>query len=408
MQKKYKAPGALLLSAAGFAATYSQTATFAGGLLNSGCLAAMVGGLADWFAVTALFRKPLGISYKTEILIRNRARIMQAILEFTGKDLLNAENIMKIVRSYDTAQMLLRYLQDFGGSEKIKRLVHSFATVILAEVDSGRIGHELSKPLQHLPSPGLGSFGIEVLTAALQSRHFSRVAEAIISLAGDFLHQAPVQKTLKDMVSGIRQAYENGSAGRKMMLQMLDLSDERLTELVTEELDKYLQALEQEGHPVRLQMIAFLGGKIAQLNESEGYFTLMQGWEGRLLSSEKNITTAVKIFLTAVVTGSAEETNGVVAVDHFFARLDADPDMQRSLDQGFKHLLEDFLKGQQPAILMIIEEKLARFSDEKLVQFVEERIADDLQMIRINGSLVGAFVGMILYVVTFMAERMWS
>lgn len=83
-----------------------------------------------------------------------------------------------LVRSYDTAQMLLRYLQDFGGSEKIKRLVHSFATVILAEVDSGRIGHELSKPLQHLPSPGLGSFGIEVLTAALQSRHFSRVAEA--------------------------------------------------------------------------------------------------------------------------------------------------------------------------------------------------------------------------------------
>ncbi|MGL6016377.1 MAG: DUF445 family protein, partial [Selenomonadaceae bacterium] len=81
---------------------------------------------------------------------------------------------------------------------------------------------------------------------------------------------------------------------------------------------------------------------------------------------------------------------------------------QRSLDQGFKHLLEDFLQGQQPAILMIIEEKLARFSDEKLVQFVEERIADDLQMIRINGSLVGAFVGMILYVVTFMAERMWG
>ncbi len=407
MQKKYKATGALLLSAVGFAATYPQTATFAGGLLNSGCLAAMVGGLADWFAVTALFRKPLGISYKTEILIRNRARIMQAILEFTGKDLLNAENIMKIVRSYDTAQMLLRYLQDFGGSEKIKRLVHSFAAVILAEVDSGRVGHELSKPLQQLPSPGLGSLGIEVLTAALQSVHFSRVAEEILSLAGDFLHQAPVQKTLKDMVSGIRQAYESGSAGRKMMLQMLDLSDERLTELVTEELDKYLQALQQEGHPDRLQMIAFLGKKIAQLKESEGYFKLMEGWEGRLLSGEKNITAAVKVFLTAVATGSAEETNGV-AVDHFFARLDADLDMQRSLDQGFKRLLENFLQGQQPAILMIIEEKLARFSDEKLVQFVEERIADDLQMIRINGSLVGAFVGMILYVVTFMAERMWS
>ncbi|MBQ9487184.1 MAG: DUF445 family protein, partial [Selenomonadaceae bacterium] len=62
------------------------------GLLNHGFIAATIGGLADWFAVTALFRKPLGISYRTEILKRNRGRITDAIIEFVSSDLLNTEN----------------------------------------------------------------------------------------------------------------------------------------------------------------------------------------------------------------------------------------------------------------------------------------------------------------------------
>ena len=56
MQKRYKATGALLVSVAGFIFTYPYTnAGFSGGLINNGFLAAMIGGLADWFAVTALF-----------------------------------------------------------------------------------------------------------------------------------------------------------------------------------------------------------------------------------------------------------------------------------------------------------------------------------------------------------------
>ena len=80
MKKKYKATIALAISVAGAAGTAGLAkAGFWGGMLHNGFLAATIGGMADWFAVTALFRKPLGISYRTEIIIRNRLSVYEAI-----------------------------------------------------------------------------------------------------------------------------------------------------------------------------------------------------------------------------------------------------------------------------------------------------------------------------------------
>ena len=77
MSKKTQATLVLVIMFLGFIATYKLD-SFWGLLLNHGFLAALIGGLADWFVVTALFRKPLGfISYRTEILPRNRERIME-------------------------------------------------------------------------------------------------------------------------------------------------------------------------------------------------------------------------------------------------------------------------------------------------------------------------------------------
>ena len=115
MRKKGLATAVLAASAAG-AAGFGWLASSAGGflpgLLAHGCLAATIGGLADWFAVTAIFRKPLGISYRTEILRRNRPRIMRALAEFAGSDLLSREHVLESLSKQDFSEMLARYLTD--------------------------------------------------------------------------------------------------------------------------------------------------------------------------------------------------------------------------------------------------------------------------------------------------------
>jgi uncharacterized membrane-anchored protein YjiN (DUF445 family) len=121
METRYKAAVALGISITGFAASYPYAGTgFAGGLINSGFLAATIGGLADWFAVTAIFRKPLGIPWHTQILTRNRERIMNSIVDFASEDLLSTEHIMEIVREQNMARMLVDYLNVRGGRERLK------------------------------------------------------------------------------------------------------------------------------------------------------------------------------------------------------------------------------------------------------------------------------------------------
>ena len=118
------------------------------GLLNHGFIAATIGGLADWFAVTALFRKPLGISYRTEILKRNRERITDAIIDFVSRDLLNTENIMETVREENTAKMLIDYLEKNHGREKLKYLARDVINELLAQTDSRAISNAITPILE--------------------------------------------------------------------------------------------------------------------------------------------------------------------------------------------------------------------------------------------------------------------
>ncbi|MBR3458182.1 MAG: DUF445 family protein, partial [Selenomonadaceae bacterium] len=83
-------------------------------------------------------------------------------------------------------------------------------------------------------------------------------------------------------------------------------------------------------------------------------------------------------------------------------------DWQQRFDSMIKDFIEAELIKHHDLIPKLIRERLDEFSDENLTEFVESRVSDDLQMIRINGSLVGSLVGMGLYVVAWAAERVWG
>ena len=150
MQNKTKATTTLAASALCAVSTLPEisplkfvltgaTGGFVLGLLNHGFLAATIGGMADWFGVTALFHKPLGIGFHTEILRRNRARIMDAIVDFVGTDLLNTKNIMETVKDENTAQMLIEFFEQNKGRAKTKTLVHDVLEELFSGLDTQKI-----------------------------------------------------------------------------------------------------------------------------------------------------------------------------------------------------------------------------------------------------------------------------
>ena len=143
MQKENQANLALAVSVIGAASTMGG-----GGILMStlhhGFLAATIGGLADWFAIKAIFGRPLVISHRTDILRRNRARIMESLVSFSSSDLLSRDNIMQVVSEENIGALLVEYLEHRGGRERLVDAAVDILHHITAGVDSENAARELT------------------------------------------------------------------------------------------------------------------------------------------------------------------------------------------------------------------------------------------------------------------------
>ena len=137
---KNKATSILGVVSLGFFISYPFQHTFTGGLLAGGFGAAMIGGLADWFAVTALFSRPLGIPFRTAIVPRNRDKIFQALVYMVENQLLMKENIKSRLNECDVAGTLVKVMLEHGGKNIVKRMLYSFIRDIIAQVKPKQLG----------------------------------------------------------------------------------------------------------------------------------------------------------------------------------------------------------------------------------------------------------------------------
>lgn len=411
MQKKYKAATALGASITGFILSYAYADTgFAGGIINSGFLAATIGGLADWFAVTAIFRKPLGISYHTQILTHNRERIMNSIVDFASKDLLSTQNIMEIVRQQNMAQMLVDYLSIRGGRERLKTVIDQLLLQAAHEMDTQAIAVRISPAIKG----SLKSFPIEKLLLQLpeilaEERYSTRVIETIVSVGRSVFMSTEAQEILLFHISALRQRYEENSPGRSLALQLLDLSDERMRNEVNKKVCAYLDDLQSHETESYAKIKADMETLLLKCSRDASLEALLHTWKCERIE-KMNIAETLASWLERVI--KAENPAWLEAVHRFAdAKINAfaaKEGMQKRYDVFVKSYIEKEIHVHHDIITNLIRERLDEFSDEKLVAFVETRIADDLQMIRINGSLIGSFVGMLLFAVVFCAERAWG
>ena len=410
LQKKNKANLALGLSAAGFLGTLWLPGGFTAGLVHHGFLAATIGGLADWFAVTAIFRKPLGIAYRTDILRRNRKRIMDALVEFTSEDLLSTKNIMQVVREQDLSALLVDYLEQRGGRERVHQVIEGVMLRGAAEMDTHLIAAQLVSALRDgLRSVPFAQLMSELLSMLAEEQHSRRILHSLLVILQQILETPNFQQILLEHVHNLRVTYERDSAGRAFVLSMLDLSDERLLAIFNEKLREQLAELLKGGSQSYASMKAGLETLLRSLGQETRLQEMLQQWQNRQLG-QMDLEPFLVRWLEVNFRG--ENPFWLAAVHEFVDRkLDGfitSRAWQRHFDEFLKNLMESELEEHHNLIPGLIRERLAEFSDDDLVTFIEDKVQDDLQMIRINGAIVGSLVGMGLYVLIALAERMWG
>ena len=415
------------------------------GLLNHGFLAATIGGMADWFGVTALFRKPLGIGFHTEILRRNRARIMDAIVEFVGTDLLNTKNIMETVRDENTAQLLIDYFEQNNGRAKTKALVRDVLSELFGGLDTKNISQGiapiLENEIKNLDAQKLFDAVIKVITS---DKHSRRILMILFDTGHKILQSQHMQEEILKKITELREAYEGDSAGRALVLSSMDLTDEKILRILNETVEKKISDAEKilntkgmvdaETAKAAEEMIQMFGGFVRNatgslntkkfLDDVKNLFmekfdsaNFIKTWldvnvkgetDPRILEkirrqqmANPNVKRIVEVERKPVIWKEAADFIVDAKIDEF----KANKKYQRKFDALIKGFVENLLEEYREQIPQMIRERLDKFSDDELTAFVEGHVANDLQMIRINGSVCGAIVGMFLYIVSQIIEN---
>lgn len=385
-------------------------------LFNHGFIAATIGGLADWFAVTALFHKPLGISYRTEILKRNRQRISEALIEFVGEDLLNTKNIMETLRNENAAKLLIDFLENYGGRKKVKILVGEICGELFKNIDVTKISREVAPLIEN----EIKNFDVQkIITAAVKVVTKEKISRKILIMLFEtgrkILRSQNMQEEILRKIKELRKAYEGDSAGRAMVLASMNLTDEKilsiLNENVEEKVSEVIDALKANG------IISEEKNKIAQ--------SLLQNFSRTVNSATADIDTEkfqaefenifnAKIDVVGYLQnwltqgGKFWQSEIDKIVDKKIDEFIIDTAAQNKFDTLVKNMIENLLNEYHYQIPALIRERLDKLDDEKLTEFVESRVSDDLQMIRINGSVCGGLAGMFLYVVSLIIAQIVS
>ncbi len=364
----------------GLIISYPVRTSFGGGLAFSTFSAAAIAGLADWFAVTALFRRPLGIRpgriLRTDIISRNRERIFQSLSEMV-ESLLSKEALLDKLSQYHIARFLVKYLSE---PQTLNEL-NAFWENLSAALDLKPFLQNLAQVSEHLLStqslrPHLESLLKEILSKS-QEQGFERQAASFLAHhLQNLVTQPEVFAALQHVIEAAYHTYEADHTTRKWVDALLP-SPPELAKGMQKAMVEFLSGSE----PVRIVqsgLDAYLGRE-TPLQLSSFWASLVE-----TLRLEKRDLQRIRSF-------------GTTSILH---ALQDQPERLDALDQVLKSSISQWIDTHHSALSRIVRDKLDSLTGNDLSELIELKAGNDLQMIRINGSIIGGLAGMLMYLIT--------
>jgi uncharacterized membrane-anchored protein YjiN (DUF445 family) len=396
---KFVATGLLVISAVTYLIAKRAEATGTPmwfSFVRAAAEAAMVGGLADWFAVTALFRRPLGLPIPHTAIISNRKDAIGASLgEFVGENFLSEEVVRDKIRSAQIASRLGIWLRDPTNSKQLTDElagVISWATSLGDDDDMAEVIEESFRRVAEnfdVAKP-LGIF----LTKAVENDAHTPIVDMLARAIEDWLENDParakgwIDKQLPKWLPGLGK----------------DRAGEWLYELLIE-LSKEVQV--DMNHPIRRSIERLLHRFAEQLQSDRIIVERVNAAKMRLVDRPEVRRTISDIWISTKKTLRADsadpksELRARVAtlLANFGARVTTDADLQLTINVAFEDATAHLVDRYRDELAGIISDTVQRWDAGDTSKKIELQIGRDLQFIRVNGTIVGALAGILIHAV---------
>ncbi|HET7328924.1 MAG TPA: DUF445 domain-containing protein [Nocardioidaceae bacterium] len=379
----------LVLAAVVYVATLDGTGAL--GFVNAGAEAAMVGALADWFAVTALFRHPLGLPIPhTAIIPTRKDALGQSLRDFVTDHFLTEDVVRQKVASAEVSRRAGRWLTDDGH-----------ATLVVAE--SARV---LRAALGHVRDEDITQFVEHALLPRLVDEPISPVAGHLLSsVVEDGAHHALVDLAVTEVHTWLTDnpttvARVVGSRAPWWSPQWLD---EKVTDRVQAEVLAWLvDVRDRPDHPARRALDDLLTQLAVDLQHDPETMARAEALKTRVLVHPDvgHTVTAVWAAVRHALLDAIDEPDGLlrrratVALTDFGQRLLVDDLLRDRLDGYACDAVAYVARTYGREIAGVISDTVDRWNGKEAAARIELHVGRDLQFIRINGTVVGGLAGL--------------
>ena len=394
---KLAATGLLVFMAALFATTRALEHQYPWlSFVKAFAEAAMVGGLADWFAVTALFRHPLGLPIPhTAIIPRNKDRIGEALASFIRENFLIPSVVARRMRNIDVAGATGRFLQTPPGEgNRIRAGASRLIADIFEGLDDERLGGivkgAVSSRIRAMEvSPLLGH---TLASAINEDRHVPMLEAAIRWTAKALEANEPL---IREMV-------------HKKATWVLKLAglDAKLADAIMDGLKKLTVEMSTDpAHPVRIKVEEALAQLANDLQTRPETRARVEAMKEQLLDNK-----SVSLWLDTLwqktregVIRAARNPDAAFAgklgeiLKSMGATLESDPRIRSAINQFARRAVVGMSASYGSSMVKLVSETIRSWDARTVTARLESAVGRDLQYIRINGTLVGGLVGLVLH-----------
>lgn len=417
---KKKADLALLLSVIGIFAAFPFHHTFAGGLLFSLFSAATIGGLADSFAVSALFGNPLHIRWPkwmgTNIISRNRERLIGELVKMVQNDLLTIPNIQERLDEYNVADVLVTYMKQHGGEQGVNDILQQLADDVVQKVDLQDLAQTVQDfVLDHADTVQVSEIAADIGDWTIRNRYDDRIIDFLLPELIKIVNSAPFRTIIGQIAGSAIRSYEGDKFRRKVIDYTAGLESFNISGKIQEWLVSFLTALASEAHPQRKQLKAFMEQFVDRLRTDEALRYKLEEGKTKLLQAVKaDIKLDVYIqegleSLRQAAVAAANAADGATdrypwiasKVHQAIEDMSSNAEWLARIDHYVKSTVLKWIEQKHSYVGKVVQDKLNTFSETELIALVKNKAGNDLQYIRLNGIGVGALIGVLLYVSTF-------
>ncbi|WP_331842958.1 DUF445 domain-containing protein [Pantoea agglomerans] len=370
--------------------------------------AAMVGALADWFAVVALFRRvPVPfISRHTAIIPRNKDRIGENLGRFVQEKFLDTDSLLNLIRRHDPSNLLAQWLNAPGNADRIGRHLLQVMRGFLDLTDDARIQTFMRRAVHRaIDKVDLSQTSALLLESLTKNNRHQALLDAAIEQLLKLLHKPSTREFIAmQLVRWLKR--EHPIKAKMLPTEWLG---EHSAELVANAVDSLLDdvALDQ-GHELRLGFNRAVDKLIVKLQndpEMAERAEEIKGWLkedasfnryiGELWNDMRNW---LKADLSSDDSRVQEKVRG--AALWLGETLAADPALRDSMNQHLEQAARSVAPEFAGFLTRHISDTVKSWDARDMSQQIELNIGKDLQFIRINGTLVGGTIGLILYLLS--------